>query len=71
MKDERKKIKEPFEPEDTPKPPQQIDPNTGRQRENPVQDKRKPGDTQNKAAEQEGEPHLLDEETDIDDETTI
>lgn len=39
MEKNREKIKEPFEPEDTPKPPQIIEPNTERQRENPIEGK--------------------------------
>jgi hypothetical protein len=71
MKDDRRKIKEPFEPKDTPKPPQIIEPNSGRKRENPVQDqKRNKTEPGNAAAEKE-EQHLLGDDADISDETTI
>ena len=39
MEKNRKKIKEPYEPEDTPQPPQIIEPNAESQRENPIEGK--------------------------------
>ena len=72
MKKDRKDIREPFEPKDTPKPPQIIEPNSGRQRENPVQDERRDKKETTKPAEtKETKPHLLGDDTDISDETTI
>ena len=72
MKKEREKIKEPYKPEDTPQPPQRIDPDTGRQRENPVEGKGTPSrGAENNTAKESERSHLLDEDTDIDDETTI
>jgi hypothetical protein len=72
MKNDKKNIKEPYEPADTPKPPQIINPNRGEKRENPVKeknpDKTKP---ENQTAKKEEKPHLLGDETEIDDETTI
>jgi hypothetical protein len=69
MKDEKKKIKEPYEPEDTPKPPHIIDPNDTK-RENPIEDKER---SEGRPATTPGQtkPHLLSEEADIDDETTV
>lgn len=40
---EKKKIREPFEPHKTPEPPQIIEPNSKRERENPVEDKDRRG----------------------------
>lgn len=71
MKDDRKKIKEPFEPDDTPKPPQQVDPGTARKRENPDEGKEQKQDPEKKPAGETGKQHLLNDEADIDDETTI
>jgi hypothetical protein len=72
MKKDKEKIKEPYRPEDTPQPPQEIDPDTGRKRENPVEGKgRSSGEPANKTDGTSEEQHLLDENTDIDDETTI
>ena len=72
MKKEREKIKEPYKPEDTPQPPQNIDPDTGRKRENPVEGKAGQSvQAEDNAAGKTRKSHLLDEDTDIDDETTI
>ena len=72
MKKDRDKIKEPYKPEDTPQPPQQIDPDTGRQRENPVEEKgRASREPENKKKEKSENSHLLNEDSQIDDETTI
>ena len=72
MDKDKKKIKEPFDPHKTPKPPQIIDPNTEKQRKNPIENKggreNNPG---NPAEKSETKPHLLSEESDISDETTI
>lgn len=73
-----KDIREPFRPEDTPRPPQE-DP-TGRSPESPVEEKRnEPASdehdenkkTNQKSKDQPGKGHLLNEQADIDDETTI
>ena len=72
MKKDRKKIQEPFEPTDTPTPPQIIDPNTGRQREHPVEDAEKSRTTPaNKKEGKQEKGHLLSDETEINNETTI
>ena len=72
MNKDREKIKEPYKPEDTPRPPQNIDPDTGRKRENPVEGNARPsGEPESKTAGKSEKSHLLDEDTDIDDETTI
>ena len=42
MKKDKKKIKEPFEPGNTPEPPQIKEPNSGRERENPIEEKGRP-----------------------------
>lgn len=67
-----KKIREPYEPGQTPKPPQIIEPNTERERENPVENKNRPDARDEKKPQAtESKPHLLSDEADIDDETTI
>ncbi|MEX2231563.1 MAG: hypothetical protein WD824_05350 [Cyclobacteriaceae bacterium] len=67
-----KKIREPFEPGDTPKPPQIIEPNSGRQRENPVEEESSEKKTpKNKTAGKNKKPQQLGDETEINDETTI
>jgi hypothetical protein len=71
MDKERKKIKEPFDPQKTPKPPQIIDPNTEKQRRNPVENKGRENNPGNSPERNETKPHLLSEDTDISDETTI
>lgn len=76
MKDKRKDIKEPYEPQDTPEPPQIKEPH--RDREHPVQDSNRPdarnaektGQKETKE-EQKDQPHLMSDEAEIDDETTI
>ena len=72
MNKENKKIKEPYTPEDTPTPPHNIEPNSERERQHPVEYKskseRKPGEGTRKESDKQ---HLLSEETDIKDETTI
>ncbi len=77
MKKDKKNIKEPYEPNDTPKPPQVIEPNSGRERENPVtEDERTEASARNEkrsspdAAHSEKQ-HLLADDAEIDDETTI
>ena len=70
MENDRKKIKEPFEPENTPKPPQIIDPEERNERRNTF--KEKPGKSGDKKQEPvKGRPELLGDHADIDDETTI
>lgn len=72
MKNDKKKIKEPYEPKDTPKPPQIIEPNSGRQRENPVKDDDRPeSSAENKGSSHRERQHLLADDAEIDDETTI
>ncbi|HEY9488298.1 MAG TPA: hypothetical protein VIQ51_08200 [Chryseosolibacter sp.] len=67
-----KKIKEPYEPEDTPNPPQIIEPHTAEDREKPVENKDRPEKKLDSETEtRKGRQHLLADETDIDDETTI
>ena len=70
MKDEKKKIKEPYEPEDTPKPPHIIDPNE-RKRDNPIEENEGSEGRPAAKAPDGTRPHLLSEEADIDDETTV
>lgn len=72
MNKENEKIKEPYKPEDTPKPPQIIEPDSGRKKENPVQDKSNSERSPGKAGQKEDEKqHLLSDDTDINDETTV
>lgn len=71
MEKEREKIKEPFDPEKTPKPPQQIDPDMNQKRENPLSEKGRPSKSDDKPAGKSEGGHLLDEEADINDETTV
>lgn len=67
-----KKIKEPYEPDDTPNPPQIIEPHPGIDGEKPVEDKDRTKRTLDSETETpKGRNHLLADETDIDDETTI
>lgn len=65
-----KKIREPFDPADTPKPPQIIEPNAEQQRENPlaVEENRK---EKTSANEKNKKPRLLADEAQINDDTTI
>jgi hypothetical protein len=72
MEKDRKKIKEPFEPKDTPKPPQIIEPNSRKKRETPIEDeKRNAGKPGKQSSEKDAKPHLLSDDADIQDETTI
>ena len=64
-------IKEPYQPENTPEPPQRIDPDMGRQRENPVEGKRKPAREADNKETDAKKSDLLNEGADINDETTI
>jgi hypothetical protein len=72
MKKDKKKIKEPFEPEDTPKPPQIIEPNSQRQRENPIKEDDRPDkNAADAGGVKQEKAHLLGDDTEINDETTI
>ena len=72
MKKEKRKIKEPFAPEQTPSPPQIIEPNSRQQRENPVGEEEKPDQRkEEKGQQQPTRHHLLSDDADIDDETTL
>lgn len=67
-----KKIREPYEPDDTPKPPQIIEPNSEGEREKPIEKRDRPDDRDEiKPGEGGTKPHLLSDEAEIDDETTI
>jgi hypothetical protein len=69
MKDKRKNIREPYPPENTPRPPQTVDPNRKNQKDAPAEGASTP-DKKNESGKME-KPHLLDEDTAIEDETTI
>lgn len=70
--DKDEKIREPYEPDDTPTPPQIIEPNSGRQRENPAEGNDKSeGKPVNPTKKQGEKEHLLSEDADLNDETTI
>jgi hypothetical protein len=80
MEDEKNKIKEPFTPENTPNPPQIIDPNKRNDEpteKNPMKTSKGPASEKTeranqKPAEPRKEEKLLGEsETEITDETTI
>ena len=72
MKKQDKKIKEPYEPEDTPKPPQIIDPNSKKKREHPIEEKeRNKANPDTSASTDAGKSHLLSGDADINDETTV
>jgi hypothetical protein len=64
MNKEKKNVKEPFKPENTPKPPQQVHPDPHKKNNG---DK----DKQNKKADSHKPSHLLSDQAEIDDETTI
>jgi hypothetical protein len=68
MKDKRKEVREPYPPENTPRPPQTVDPNRKNKKDVPAE--AAPSEKRNDSAKMK-KPHLLDEEADIDDETTI
>ena len=79
MKDERKNIKEPYQPDNTPNPPQIIDPskrNENNEREAPVENKQR--DANQQSQEQKAQPKTKEEkpkrlgesQPDINDETT-
>ena len=75
MKDERKNIREPYQPENTPNPPQIIDPSKGNEegnREAPVENKQRPekGGSQSENPKLE-KPKRVGDEPNIHDETTI
>ena len=69
MEKDKKKIREPYKPEETPKPPQIIDPDAREERKNPVEEK--PGNREKKPGEKDAKQHLLADDADINDETTI
>jgi hypothetical protein len=75
MKDERKNIKEPYQPDHTPNPPQIIDPskpNEDSKKESPVENKRRDeSDKQSENPKLEKPKKLGESEPDIHDETTI
>jgi len=74
MNKQNKKIKEPFDPEKTPKPPQIIDPNSKQKKENPIENKggaENANESAKKASEPAHRQHLLSDDADIDDETTV
>lgn len=70
MEKNKNKIREPYHPEDTPKPPQIIDPDEGRGKK-PVKDK--PSNQQHTGTDGKDKKRdpLLGDPTEIDDETTI
>jgi hypothetical protein len=80
MKDERKNIKEPYHPDNTPNPPQIIDPSKGKERnepEAPVENKQRgKAESQSKtqqpqAKNDQQKPKQVGDAPDIQDETTI
>lgn len=69
MEEDNKKIQEPFNPEKAPGSPKGIDPENEKKKRAPGSDEEKPGGPAN--SQQKENPHLLNEETEINDETTI
>jgi hypothetical protein len=72
MKQDKNKIKEPYHPEKAPNPPQILDPNLSKERN----EKRMPEENKENKSESSGKTSghrhkLLDSDADIDDETTI
>ena len=67
MNKHNKKIKEPFDPQKTPRPPQIIDPDSEQEKENPIENDAK----SKQASTPEHRQHLLSDDADIDDETTV
>ena len=68
MKNEKKGAREnePFKPQDTPKPPQDIEPHKRKQQPQHEGNQKHPD-----ANTSGGKAHLLNEDAEIDDETTI
>lgn len=75
MTKQNKNIREPYDPEATPKPPQIIDPNSKEKKENPIENKSSSEDSKRSDSKKPAEPahrqHLLSDDADIDDETTV
>jgi hypothetical protein len=71
MKNKDKKVEEPYSPEDTPRPPQIIDPNAREERENPVKEKSGEKAAVGKEKSKSTKSPALGDEPDIHDETTI
>jgi hypothetical protein len=71
MKDKKKKIEEPYSPEDTPRPPQIIEPNAREERENPDREKTDGKAAAEKEKSKPAKSPALGDEPDIHDETTI
>lgn len=70
MSEENKKKREPYDPQNTPDPPQRIEPDAVQAQPDASDRQGKDSGPEDKENEK-GRPHLLDEETGIDDETTI
>lgn len=70
MEKDRKKVREPYPPENTPRPPQIIDPEAREE-----QNKKRPDKPVNKGSEKKSKPDekkgMLSDQADIHDETTI
>lgn len=76
MADDKNKIREPFPPEQTPNPPQIIDPSQKKERGEPDKPIESPeserkDDRNPSQGEDRKEKKLLNEDADINDETTI
>lgn len=75
--DKEKKIREPFKPEDTPRPPQIIDPEVKSARKNPGEEQKEKSGTADKdkangdKKEKASNTGLLSDQAEINDETTI
>lgn len=78
MDNKKNKVEEPYSPENTPNPPQIIDPNNRGEEggNNPVETKRNPAaesksERTERPATKEKKEKLLNEDADITDETTL
>ena len=67
--EKEKKIREPFNPEETPRPPQTIDPQVTPTRKKPGEEKKLTSADSDK--DKSGKPGLLSDQAQINDETTI
>lgn len=70
MKNEDKKIQEPFSPDGTPRPPQVIDPSADKRKSNPANQEKGKEKQKNESGKTQKQG-LLGDDTDISDETTI
>jgi hypothetical protein len=68
---DKNKIREPFPPENTPDPPQIVDPNQQNKKENQNPENKQQDDKKNKQPQKDTGKRLGESPIEIDDETTI